>query len=61
MWYEKLILSGVMMENSLYSSGSAVHVKDNKLDQEWLKLIVEAKTLGLTIDEIRRFLAEGYF
>ncbi|PXY55186.1 anti-repressor SinI family protein [Virgibacillus profundi] len=28
------------------------------LDREWIKLMMEAKTLGLTVDEVRLFLAE---
>ncbi|MDF1510301.1 anti-repressor SinI family protein [Robertmurraya sp. DFI.2.37] len=28
----------------------------NKIDEEWLKLILQAKRLGLTIDEVRDFL-----
>ncbi|TWD98881.1 antagonist of SinR [Neobacillus bataviensis] len=31
---------------------------EKKLDQEWLKLINEAKNLGLSIDEIREFLSK---
>ncbi|MGO4888325.1 anti-repressor SinI family protein [Anaerobacillus sp. MEB173] len=29
---------------------------DEKLDQEWLTLIYQAKALGLTIEEVREFL-----
>ncbi|MCM3724887.1 anti-repressor SinI family protein [Neobacillus cucumis] len=31
---------------------------ETELDQEWLKLINEAKNLGLSIDEIRDFLSK---
>nr|WP_084288134.1 anti-repressor SinI family protein [Paucisalibacillus globulus] len=30
-----------------------------KLDYEWIKLIKEAKNLGMTVEEIRLFLAEA--
>jgi DNA-binding transcriptional regulator YhcF (GntR family) len=30
---------------------------EKELDQEWLKLINEAKNLGLSVDEIREFLS----
>ncbi|WP_174614290.1 anti-repressor SinI family protein [Virgibacillus ihumii] len=33
-------------------------VKQVSMDDEWLQLIKSAKTLGLTVDEIRTFLAE---
>ncbi|MFT9597178.1 anti-repressor SinI family protein [Mesobacillus sp.] len=29
---------------------------NNKLDQEWLQLIQQAKQLGLTIEEIQKFI-----
>ncbi|MCM3766722.1 anti-repressor SinI family protein [Neobacillus niacini] len=29
------------------------------LDQEWIKLIIEAKQLGLTIEEIKEFLTQN--
>ncbi|EKN71126.1 hypothetical protein BAZO_00550 [Schinkia azotoformans LMG 9581] len=29
---------------------------EGMLDQEWIKLILQAKHLGLTIEEIRKFL-----
>ncbi|NRD77122.1 DNA-binding anti-repressor SinI [Bacillus sp. BRMEA1] len=31
----------------------------NEIDTEWLKLIIEARTLGITIDEIREFLTSS--
>ncbi|WP_306421279.1 anti-repressor SinI family protein [Robertmurraya sp. DFI.2.37] len=33
-----------------------VTIIPNKIDEEWLKLILQAKRLGLTIDEVRDFL-----
>ncbi len=30
-----------------------------KLDAEWIELVEEAKELGLTVDEIRRYLKNG--
>ncbi|MTW87646.1 DNA-binding anti-repressor SinI [Virgibacillus dakarensis] len=32
--------------------------KKRKLDNEWIKLMKEAKTIGLTIEEIRIFLSQ---
>lgn len=29
------------------------------LDQEWIELIMEAKQLGLTVEEIKEFLAQN--
>ncbi|MGF3103678.1 anti-repressor SinI family protein [Rossellomorea sp. DUT-2] len=29
---------------------------ENKLDKEWIELIIEARNLGISIDEIREFL-----
>lgn len=29
------------------------------LDREWLKLILEAKSMGLTVEDIRNFLMEA--
>ncbi|NRD77038.1 DNA-binding anti-repressor SinI [Bacillus sp. BRMEA1] len=31
-------------------------IDKNEIDQEWLGLILEARALGLTIDEIREFI-----
>ncbi|NEY99385.1 anti-repressor SinI family protein [Heyndrickxia shackletonii] len=31
----------------------------NQLDQEWLLLILEAKQLGLTVEDIREYLQEN--
>ena len=28
-------------------------------EQEWLYLVMEAKELGLTVEEVRRFIAEA--
>jgi DNA-binding transcriptional MerR regulator len=30
--------------------------KKNQLDEEWISLIIEAKELGVSIDEIREFI-----
>jgi len=30
--------------------------KKNQLDEEWISLIIEAKELGVSIDEIRDFI-----
>ncbi|USK75651.1 anti-repressor SinI family protein [Peribacillus frigoritolerans] len=30
--------------------------KKNQLDEEWFSLIIEAKELGVSIDEIREFI-----
>ncbi|WP_379970586.1 anti-repressor SinI family protein [Ectobacillus sp. sgz5001026] len=32
-----------------------INYAETKVDEEWLHLILEAKQLGLTIDEIRTF------
>ncbi|WHY02640.1 anti-repressor SinI family protein [Neobacillus sp. DY30] len=32
---------------------------EKELDQEWLELIVEARNLGISFDEIRSFLNES--
>ncbi|PKG25268.1 hypothetical protein CWS01_01985 [Niallia nealsonii] len=29
---------------------------EEELDKEWLKLLLEAKNLGMTMEEIRKFL-----
>lgn len=29
---------------------------ENEVDQEWLELILEARNLGITVDEIKDFL-----
>jgi DNA-binding transcriptional MerR regulator len=33
-----------------------IQVEDEKLDQEWVSLILAAREMGITIDEIRKFL-----
>ncbi|MCM3567240.1 anti-repressor SinI family protein [Neobacillus mesonae] len=32
---------------------------ERKLDNEWVDLIIQAKQVGIPIEEIRRFLREG--
>lgn len=31
-------------------------MKEDQLDQQWLSLILEAKKIGLSVEEIRNFL-----
>jgi DNA-binding transcriptional MerR regulator len=33
----------------------------NTCDQEWIELILEAMSLGLTVDEIKHFLKTGEY
>lgn len=32
------------------------HAGEKELDQEWIDLIIEARNLGISIDEIKEFL-----
>ncbi len=34
-------------------------MRSQKIDREWLRLIIEAKQLGLSIDDVRRFFEES--
>lgn len=34
-------------------------IKEKRFDSEWVNLIIEAKTIGLTIEEVRIFLSES--
>ncbi|QNF26207.1 MULTISPECIES: anti-repressor SinI family protein [Metabacillus] len=34
-------------------------IQFNQLDQEWIELMMEAKKLGLSFDEIKQFLHHG--
>lgn len=34
-------------------------IQFNQLDQEWIELMMEAKKLGLSFDEIKQFLHRG--
>jgi len=34
------------------------HTGEARLDREWMKLIKEAKKAGLTVEDVREFLAE---
>lgn len=38
-----------------------VFSEDGEIDLEWVTLIIEARELGLSPDEIREFLSEGKF
>ncbi|GIN61109.1 hypothetical protein J27TS8_11020 [Robertmurraya siralis] len=44
------------MEKVTEFEQSKIVIIPNKLDEEWLRLIIQAKRLGLTIDEVRNFL-----
>ena len=37
---------------------SMLEIKEVKLDEEWLALILKAKKMGFTTGEIRKFFAE---
>lgn len=37
----------------------AAPIREQTLDQEWVSLIQTARELGMTIEEIRKFLAEA--
>ncbi|HET7579831.1 MAG TPA: anti-repressor SinI family protein [Bacillales bacterium] len=34
-------------------------MREEKLDQEWVALILKAKKMGIPADEVRRFLGDG--
>ena len=39
-----------------FEKGEEGYVIRNKIDSEWMSLIVEAKNIGMTVQEIRQFL-----
>lgn len=48
------------MEN-LASLNKLTTISPNNLDLEWLTLILQAKNMGITVDEIREFLKNDKF
>lgn len=44
------------MENLASLNESIKKKSTNELDLEWFTLILEAKSMGITVDEIRKFL-----
>lgn len=44
---------------SLRESGKGMETCEGKIDKEWLELIMTAKKLGLTIEEIHDFIRQS--
>lgn len=44
---------------SLRESGKGMEICEGKIDKEWVELLMTAKQLGLTIEEIQDFIRQS--
>lgn len=56
---KKLTVWGKRMLDYLYWGTGRLHTLDKDIDQEWLVLIEEAKKIGISIQEVRKFLTNN--